>query len=218
MAQADARDEEHAEQRGQVDDRRAEVGLDEDQAGGQRRVGDAEDDEPERADAPRVARDQGGQRQQQRELAELRRLELEERELDPAARPARREAEREDGGDEPDRAHVERPLEAPEALDVDERQNAQGDGAEREVDLLLDHERVASGSRPDHVEAERGHARQRAQHQPVETPDAAEGAHATHAPQLARTHPLAGDDDARHQVDSSTTVLRFGFGVLKTLE
>ena len=44
------------------------------------------------------------------------------------------------------------------------------------------------------------------------TPDA------PRAPQLARTHPLAGYQDARHQVDSSTTVLRFGFGVLKTLE
>ena len=83
------------------------------------------EDEAQRPDAARVAGDEGGQREQQRELADLGRLELEERQLDPAARPARGEAEREDGGDERDRAEVERPLEAPEALDVDEREHAQ---------------------------------------------------------------------------------------------
>ena len=187
-------------------------------AGGQRRVGDGQHDEPERPDAPGVARDEGRQREQQRDLAELGGLELEERELDPAARSACREAEREDCGDERDRPDVERPLEAAEALDVDEGERAQGDRAEREVDLLLDHERVGAGARADHVETERGNAGQREQHQPVETPEAAEEPDAARAAQLAGTHPLTGHEDARHQVDRSTTVLRFGFGVLKTLE
>ncbi len=46
--------------------------------------------------------------------------------------------------------------------------------AEREVDLLLDHERVAAGARADHVEPERGDAREREQHQPVEPAHAPE--------------------------------------------
>ena len=117
-----------------------------------------------------------------------------------------------------DRADVERPLEAPEALDVDERQHAQRERAECQVDLLLDHEGVAAGAGADHVEAERRHAGQCGQHQPVEAADAPEHADAARAPHLPRTHALAGDEDARHQVDSSTTVLRFGFGVLNTLE
>ena len=98
-------------------ERGAEIGLDEHEPGGQPGVGDAHEHEAQRADAARVARDQRRQREQERELAELGRLELEERELDPAPRPARREAQQEDHGDEPDRADVERPLEAAEALD-----------------------------------------------------------------------------------------------------
>ncbi len=218
MAQADPRHEEHAEERRDVDERRAEVGLDEHEPGRQRHVGDADQDEAQRPDASRVAGDEGGQRQQQRELADLGRLELEERQLDPAPRPARREAECEDGRDERDRAEIERPLEAPEALDVDERQHAQGDGPQREVDLLLDDERVTAGAGADDVEAECGDAGQGAQQQPVEPAQPSEQAHAPLAPALARAHPLAGNQDARHQVDSSTMVPRFGSGTLKTLE
>src|SRR3954471_23792343 len=218
MAQAHAGDEEHAEERGDVDDGGAEIRLDEDEHRGHGRIRDAEDDEAERPDAPRIARDQRRQGQQQRELAELRRLELEERELDPAPRPACREAEREDGRDERDRADVERPLEAPETLDVDERQHAQRERAQSQVDLLLDHEGVAPGARADDVEAESSHARQRRQHQPVEAADAPQYPDAPRAPHFSRTHALAGYENARHQVDWSTTVLRFGLGVLNTLE
>ena len=89
---------------------------------------------------------------------------------------------------------------------------------EPEVDLLLDDERMAAGAGADDVEAERGDAGQRAQQQPVEAAQAAEQAHAPLAPALARAHPLAGNQDARHQVDSSTMVPRFGSGTLKTLE
>ena len=175
-------------------------------------------DEAQRPDAARVAGDQRRQRQQQRELAELGRLELEERELDPAARPARRETEQEDDGDEPDRADVERPFEAAQALDVEEREEAERDHADAEVDLLADHELVAPGARADHVEPERGDAGEREEHQPVEPPHAPEGADAPACGGARACAPARRGSGRWTSVDSSTTVPRFGFLTLKTLE
>ena len=95
-----------------------------------------------------------------------------------------------------DRADVEQPLEAPQALDVEEREEAERDPAEAQVDLLAHDERIAAGARADDVEPERGHAGDREQHQPVEPAHAPERAHAPGAAELAGAYPLAGDQDA----------------------
>ena len=101
---------------------------------------------------------------------------------------------------------------------MSKKRRSRGRPAESQVDLLADHERIATGAGADDVEPERGDACQREQHQPVEPADAPERAHAPGAAELAGAHPLAGDQDARHQVDLSTTVLTFGFARLEDLE
>ena len=126
----------------------------------------------------------------------------------------------EDGRDEPDRADVERPLEAPEALDVDERQHAQRDRAEREVDLLADDELVAAGARADHVEPERGDAREREQH--AASRAAARG-RTRSTRRVRRSSRARTRSPGIRTLDMATStrprsVPRFGFGVLKTLE
>ena len=144
VAQAHAGDEEHAEQRGEVDERRAEVGLDEDEAGGQRRVGDAQRGRSAACRCgPALRAISAASASSSVSLPSSDGWNWKNGNWIQRRDPRVEKPSSEDDRDEADRADVERPLEAPEALDVEERRaRTSASAAERQVDLLLDDERV----------------------------------------------------------------------------
>ena len=109
MKPARARDEERAGEDGEVDERRAEVRLDEDERGRDR--GEADRGRDGRRLHDRSGRAGRGTRRGSREhhLAELRGLELEEAEVDPALRAADRRAHDEHEDEQADQQAVEDP-------------------------------------------------------------------------------------------------------------
>ena len=136
---ANARDEEAREERGDVDERGAEVGLPEDEQ-------DRHEPEPDRLqhDARPVqpshaVDEEAGEGEDEEELPELRRLELERPEVDPAPRAARLLRERIHEQHEHDRGRVERQLEAAVAIRVDRERDQHPGEADPRGDQLARH-------------------------------------------------------------------------------
>ena len=94
-SQRDAGDEQHRRERGRVDERRADVRLDEDeQRSARARARSPASTRPQLADPPRAVGEEAGEGEHEQQLPELGRLELEEADVDPALRAARRLGER----------------------------------------------------------------------------------------------------------------------------
>ena len=84
MHPADAGHEEAGAERGEVDEPAAEVRLEEDEQHRRYRKRDREQRRPHVLDAPDPVGEEGGDEEDEQELPELRRLEAEERDVDPA--------------------------------------------------------------------------------------------------------------------------------------
>ena len=123
---ADAGDEEAGRDRGRVDERRAEVGLHEDEQDRHDREADGAEHDAQVAHAPAAVGEEAGEREDEEQLAELGRLELEEADVDPAPRAARLLREREHEQHQDDRRGVERPLQAAVAVGVDGERDERG--------------------------------------------------------------------------------------------
>ncbi len=131
-----ARDEEHRRERGHIDERSAEIRLDEDKKDRHR----AEEQNLQRCpplpDRRLPLGDQSCEPEDEKELPELRRLEAEEGEVDPACRTVRRLADGDDDQDEADDpAEQEPPVTAVE-IRVDESGRDEHDPAHRCVEDL----------------------------------------------------------------------------------
>ena len=100
---ADAGDEEAGAERGEVDEPAAEVGLEEDEQHRRTASAIASSGVRDVLDAPDPVGEEGGDEEDEQELPELRGLEAEERDVDPAPRAAR------DGAHERARAPSARP-------------------------------------------------------------------------------------------------------------
>ncbi len=115
MQPARAGDEEHRCERGAVDERGAEVGLDEDEADRKRGQHERRRRRAWIVHPLCAVGEEAGERKDEEQLAELRRLEAERADVEPAPRPAGHGAGGEDEQHRPDGADVDR---APQALEV----------------------------------------------------------------------------------------------------
>ena len=136
LAPGRAGDEEHRSERGHVDECGAEIGL-------SHHEHDGDEAEPEHAhrrpDLPAAAgalREEAGDREDEEQLAELRRLERDHAEVDPACRASRRAAEDEHEEDERHGADEDRPPEPPVDVGVDDERDEERDDADADVDDL----------------------------------------------------------------------------------
>src|SRR5439155_26263158 len=82
------RDEEDRAERKQIHERRPEVRLEEDQSDRHSGEADSREHRPQLAHAPSPVGEEGREEEDEEQLSELGRLEAEEREVDPALRPA----------------------------------------------------------------------------------------------------------------------------------
>ena len=129
-------EEERAHDDGGVDQRRPEVGLLEDQRHerhgepdhGQRRP-------PLRQPVPALG-DERGEHDHEDDLPELRRLEVEEADLDPALRAAHLLGEDEHRQEQDDRRAVQRPADPPVGVRIDGRRRGEEHDADGDVDGL----------------------------------------------------------------------------------
>ena len=199
--------EEARAQRRDVDERRAEVGLLEDEQ-------DRDGGEPDRAEhdarlveTAHAVGEEAGQREDEQELAELGGLELERAELDPALRAPGLVAEREDEQHQHDRRGEDRLLRTPEAVRVDCEDEEQPGKAEPDRDRLP-HDVVQlvapdivardAGDAPEAVGDQRGDG---AEEHPVETAQEGE-----HGGLLARKGAAGGVVEHQSEGTSATTV------------
>src|SRR5579859_245870 len=163
------RHEQHRSQRRHIDECRAEVGLREDE----RHRKEAEPDDAHgrvpRTDRPLALGEHAGEREDEEELPELRRLEGEEAEADPARRATRRVADQEDERDHRRRADEDRAPVAAVQIRIDKRRDHEGhssggrveDLAVEVVGRVVRHRELRHpGDTPEADEHERAHARQ----------------------------------------------------------
>ena len=129
-------DEEHRAERGEVDERRAEVGLGEHEHDRQQAEPDHAQRRPDLVQPPRPLGDEAGEREDEEQLPELRRLEGEEADVDPARRAAGGAAEDEHDRDQSDGADEDRAPVAPVEVGIDERRDDERDAADGRVDDL----------------------------------------------------------------------------------
>ena len=87
MGQADAPDHQHGDQDGDEDEGAPQVGLQEHEHRGHEHVDDAQEDEAQAVPQRRPFRQHSGKRHDQHQLGQLRGLQPEERQLDPAVCP-----------------------------------------------------------------------------------------------------------------------------------
>ena len=89
-----------------------------------------------RGDRARPVGEEAGHDEHEEHLAELRRLEGEEADVDPPMRAARRRARREHEHHQPERAEVDRPAKPPVGVGVDEEHDDEEQRAGRGVEAL----------------------------------------------------------------------------------
>ena len=132
-------DEEDRGERGAVDERGSEVGLDEHEQ--DRDEGEAEGCEGRLpvAHLPRPVGEEAGQREDEEELPELGGLEAEEAQIDPALRPARQRGGEDDEDHQGDRPAVEAAPVAAVDGGVEEHGAEEPETADRRVHALADH-------------------------------------------------------------------------------
>ncbi len=136
------RDEERGREDGGVHEGRAEVGLDEDEKGRQSNEADRGHGRLPLADRPGAVGQESGDDEDDEDLRDLGRLELEEADVDPAVRPADRLLGDKHDSKQHERGDVERPPQAPVDLRVQGGGEREHDGAERHVHALADDEVV----------------------------------------------------------------------------
>ncbi len=164
MRPARAGDEQHCREGGCVDERRPEVGLDEDEH--DRHGGETERRKrrPNLAESAPVLREETRQREDEQELPELRGLEAEEAKVDPAPRPACERSGEEDEEHQARRPDVDRPVVAAVEVGIDKRRPREPDRADGGEDALAHDEQAAvarhvvlrdAGDRPEPVDDER---------------------------------------------------------------
>ena len=124
MAPADPGDEEAGDERGAVDERRAEVGLLEDERDRDRREPDRLQHHARLVHPADPVGEEARQREHEQQLPELGRLELERPDLDPALRAARGVGEREDEQHPDERQAVDPLLRTAVAVGVDRERDA----------------------------------------------------------------------------------------------
>ncbi len=159
------RDEQHRRQRDRVDHRRPDVRLEEDEQHGTGREADRFQHGPALPDPPRAVGEEAGEEEDEQELPELRRLEAEEAQIEPALRVARDRAGHQHEQHHAEGSAVDHSLVAAVVLGVDEDQSDEPDRTDRGVDALP-HDVVAGvagdvvlrdpADRPEPVADERG--------------------------------------------------------------
>jgi hypothetical protein len=129
-------DEQHRHERREVDERRAQVGLGEDEQDGH----ESEPDDAQRrcpgTEGALPLDEHAREREHEQELPELRRLEGEEAEADPARRSVCRMPDQQDERDHHGGADEDRPPVAPVEVGIDERRDHEHDAAEARIEDL----------------------------------------------------------------------------------
>ena len=138
VAPADPRDEEARDERGAVDERRAEVGLLEDERDRDRREPERLQHDARVVQPPDAVGEEAREREHEQQLPELGRLELERPDLDPALRAARGVGEREDEQHPDERQSVDPFLRAAVVVGVDREGEQEAGEAEADRDRLTD--------------------------------------------------------------------------------
>ena len=129
-------DEEHGRERRGVDECGAEVGLGEDEQHRDQAEPDDLQGRPPRIEAALPLDEHPRDREHEQQLPELRRLEREEAEADPASRPARRMTDQEDTGDHCGGADEDPAPVAAVEIRIDERRSDHDDRADARVEDL----------------------------------------------------------------------------------
>ena len=172
-----ARDEQDCGERGAVHHRGADIRLDEHEQDRDGTESDRLDHSARLADAPRPVGEKAGEEEDEEQLPELRRLEAEEADVEPALRVARDGSRQEHEHHHPGGADEDRLPEAPVVVRVDEERHDQADAADHGVDHLSREEvvgvarDVVRGDPADRPEAEAEQPADRAEQEPVETAD-----------------------------------------------
>ena len=136
MRPAHTGDEEHGGQRAGVDERRADVRLDEDERNRHEAVAERRQHGFRRGDRASPVGEEAGQREHEQHLAELGRLECEEADVDPTVRAARGGAGGEHEQHDPERPEVDRPAQAAVAVGIDEQHEHEEHGTDDCVHAL----------------------------------------------------------------------------------
>jgi len=126
----------HGEHESDVDRARAEVGLEEDEGGGDGDVHEGLDGDAPRTEQFHTVDEERAQRDGHEHEADLRRLKVEEGQLDPAPRTPGHRAERVHRSDREHRHRVDGPLPAPVDPVVDHRDGGESDEPDDRVDDL----------------------------------------------------------------------------------
>ena len=206
MQPAGARDEEHRDQRGAVGERRPEVGLPLDEQDRDEREPDGREQRRELGHAPAAVGEEAGEEEREQHLPELRRLQLEEAEVDPSPRAAHDRAGDEHEAHQRERADVERLLVAAVHVGIDRERDEEEHEAADGVGDLARHLAAGRVRRRDPVDRPQAVAEQRGErgHQhPVEPaqPVAERGCVLrARRPQPARPRVDGLDVDHRHPV------------------
>ena len=129
-------EEERAENARAVDERGAEVGLLEDERGQRERDRDDAERRPPLVHAVAALGHEAREGEDERELAELRGLEVEEADLDPALRPAHLLGEDEHGEQQDERDAIERDAQPPVDVGVHHHRQREEEPADGDVDQL----------------------------------------------------------------------------------
>ena len=133
-----ARQEEHRSQHPAVDDRRSDVGLEEDQEHRQGRESDSGQDRLRVLDSSRPVGEEPGEEEDEEHLAELGRLQPEKAEVDPPSRAADCRSGHEDEAHHRDRRRVEDAPVPPVDIRIDRDGERQRDRSDRDIEALTD--------------------------------------------------------------------------------
>ena len=206
---ADADEEENGEERSAVDERRPEVGLEEDEQDGNGSQPDRRQHRPPAVHPTALLHEEACDREDEQDLAELGGLELDESEVDPALGAANGLGDEEDEEHQRERRAVEEPPVSAHEVDRHDRGDREPDQADPRGDRLPDDEvvlvprNVEARDARDHPEPVRDQRERRPEEDPVE---------AAHEGERMRLAPPAGDLDPRtlrdldHQSVSRRTV------------
>jgi hypothetical protein len=173
----DSGDEEHGRERRRVDERRTEVGLGEDEQDRDQAEPDDLEGRSPRVEGALPLDEHPRNREHEQKLSELRRLEGEEPEADPARRPARRMPDQQDAGDHRGSADEDRSPVAAVEIRIDQRRGDERDSPDARIEDLAvqvvarvarERELRDAGDTPEPDHHERRHAEEQ---NPVEGAD-----------------------------------------------
>ena len=174
---AEADEEQHGEERRRVHERRAEIGLHEHEEDRSRTEPDDREDRLPAGGRPDAVDGEAGESEHEEDLPELRRLELDDAEVEPALRASDGLRRDEDDDHQSEcRAVHELPVAAPE-VDRDHGGDEKPDHADRGRESLTNHEvllvtrDVEARDAPDDPQAVADEPRCRGEQDPVEAPE-----------------------------------------------